>query len=73
MVFIVLSPSPLANTLGVKPSSSTISKTFFLVFSLTLGLLLMTLETVAIETFALFAISYIFIILQDRTVKSVKV
>ena len=50
MVFMVPRPRPLANTLGVYPSSSMTARTLERVFWLTLGLPLRTLDTVAMET-----------------------
>ena len=52
----------LANAFGVYSFSFITARTFSFVFGLTFGLLLTTLDTVAIETFASFAISYIFTI-----------
>ena len=59
---VFIDPRPLANAFGVYSFSFITARTFSFVFGLTFGLLLTTLDTVAMETFASFAISYIFTI-----------
>ena len=50
----IMLPRPLANALGTYSNSSIAANTFFLVFSLSTSLFLLILDTVAIDTPALF-------------------
>src|SRR5699024_11486097 len=58
-VVVFLLAKPLATAFGRQPNLSIVSSTFFLVEGLTFGLPFTTLETVAIDTFASRATSYI--------------
>ena len=63
IVVVFLLASPLATALGVYLNFLITSWTRSLVSSFTFGLLLTTLDTVAIDTFASFATSYIVIVI----------
>src|SRR5699024_4392118 len=58
-VVVFLLASPLATAFGRYPNLSIVANTFFRVVGLTLGLPFTTRDTVAIDTFASLATSYI--------------
>src|SRR5699024_12397862 len=61
--------NPLASALCRYPSSSIVLYSFFLVVGFTFGLRLTTRDTVAIETFASLATSYIVILITHTSVQ----
>src|SRR5699024_12615488 len=61
--------NPLAAALGRLPSSQIVLITFFLFVCFTVGLPLTTRDTVAIETFASLATSYIVILITHTSVQ----